>query len=91
MPKVKKVEERIANVEKFFKVSFYKNGVNVRSDKEDIPQYGYSSAAPSSWTIAEWRSNRFKTTYPGYDVKVFLKSGSEAAGNMKLATVRGND
>ena len=91
MPKVKKVEEKIANVEKFSKVSFYRNGVDVRGDKEDIPQYGYSSAAPSSWTIAAWRSKRFKVTYPGYDVKVFLKNGSEAAGTMKLATVRGND
>ena len=92
MPKVRTVEEKIARVEQFAQVHFWKNGLNVRSDKEEMPQYGYFSAAPASWTLAEWRRNRFAKTFPGYDVKVYMRGGdgklTEAAGNMKLSTIR---
>lgn len=88
MPKVKVVEDKIASVEKFARVAFFKNGVNVKGDKEDMPQYRFMVAAPSSWTVAEWRGNRFMAQYPGYDVKVYLKNGAEATGNMKLSTLR---
>ena len=32
--------------------------------------------------------NKEKMDYPGYDVKVFMKDGKVASGNMKLANVR---
>lgn len=90
MPKISVVEAKIRSVERFT-VSFYRNGTNVRGDKEDIPQYRFFNAAPSSWTVSEWKSNRFNMCYPGYDVEVYTKSGTKAAGNMKLSTVRGDE
>jgi len=91
MPRVEYVEKTIAQVEKFARVAFYRNGVDVKGNKEDMPQYRYSVAAPSNWTVAEWKRNRFMSTYPGYDVRVYMKNGAEAVGNMKLATVRGEN
>ena len=92
MARVKTVESKIARVERFPEVHFLRNGVNVRGDKEDMPQYDYSTAAPSSWTLAEWRRNRFWKSFPGYDVKVCMRLANgqltEAAGNMKLSTIR---
>lgn len=87
MVTIKSAEEKILNVEKF-KVSFYKNGINVRSDLRNIPQYPYSKAAHDSWTVAEWIRERFKSNYPGFDVKVYSKENIEVKGNMKLSTIR---
>ena len=91
MAKVEYVENTIAQIEKFSRVAFYKNGVNVKGNKENMPQYPYSMAARSDWTVAEWRKNRFLQCYPGYDVKVYMQDGTEAGGGMKLATVRGEN
>ncbi|MBR1497374.1 MAG: hypothetical protein IJ617_07100 [Oscillospiraceae bacterium] len=89
MPKVEYVETTIARIEKFPRVAFVKNGVDVKGNKKDMPQYPFIVAAPSGWTVALWKQNRIGTKYPGYDIKVFLSNGMEAAGNMKLSTVRG--
>ena len=88
MPTIKRVEAKIHLVE-HFRADFIKNGINVRSDLEDIPQYRYTSAAPNHWTVSKWISSRFKLQYPGYDVKVYTSTGALASGNMSLATVRG--
>ena len=89
MPILKNVEARIESIERF-KVAFThtKNGVDVKGNKQDIPQYPYTMAAPGSWTVSEWKSNRFKQFYPGYEVRVYTKAGGLASGNMKLSTIR---
>lgn len=88
MPKTKVVEDKIQSVEHFPIKFLTPAGIDVRSDKEGIPQYKYSNAAPDSFTVSEWRDKRFRQQYPGYDVKVFMKDGKVASGNMKLANVR---
>lgn len=90
MPLLKHVEKKIEQVERF-RVDFLQEGINVRGDKQNIPQYPYAMAAPGSWSVAEWKQNRFQQTYPGYDVKVYTKEGLPAAGNMKLTTLRGEN
>lgn len=90
MPMLKNVERKIEEVEGF-RVEFFYGGVNVRDDKENIPQYPYMVAAVESWSVAEWTLNRFKQVYPSYDVRVYTKLGMIAAGNMKLSTVRGKN
>lgn len=88
MPKLKSVESKIQTVEGF-RADFMKNGVNVKGNMEGIPQYPYSVAAPSHWTVNKWRNSRFKMCYPGFDVKVYTSTGTVAVGNMSLSTVRG--
>ena len=87
MPMLSNVERKIMEVEGF-KVAFIQNGVNVRGDKSDIPQYNYMNKAPDSWTVNEWILNRFNKQYSGYKVRIFTKNGTPAAGNMKLLNVR---
>lgn len=79
MTRLKDVEKKILLVEGF-KVTFTQAGKDVRGDKEGIPQYPYGNAAPSTWTVGEWKAKRFRPQYPGYDVRVFDGSGAEATG-----------
>jgi len=88
MPKLKSVERKIANTEGFEVTIRYPDGRDMRSDKEGLPSYPYHNAAKHDSTVAQWRDTRFKQTFPGYDVTVWLADGSEAHGVMKLATVR---
>lgn len=88
MPILRNVEAKIRQVEGFT-VHFFRNGVNVNGNKEDIPQYPYSMKAPNDWTVARWISKRFSQTYPGYDAKVIDANGMPVAvKNVKLSTIR---
>jgi hypothetical protein len=89
MPRLQHVERKIAKVEGFDVVVRYSDGQDMRGDKEMSQSYGYRAAARQDWTVAQWREQRFQQTYAGYDVAVLLGDGkTEAAGNMKLSTVR---
>ena len=85
---LKNVEQQILRVEGFA-VDFLQAGRDVNGTKEGIPAYPYAIAAQDTWTVSEWIAKRFKQSYSGYDVRVHTKTGGVAAGNMKLATVRG--
>ncbi|MGO8747713.1 MAG: hypothetical protein ACLQNE_17210 [Thermoguttaceae bacterium] len=88
MPKVKSIERKIANTEGFEVAILLADGRDVRSDKDGLPTYPYQNAAPNNFTIAQWRDQRFKQAYPGYDVRVWLADATEAHGATKLGTVR---
>ena len=88
MPKIDAVENKIFSVEGFRVVFVYQNGRGVRSDRPNIPQWGYQRAAWDEWTVSEWIGKRFKQQYPGFDVLVLYSNGTYAQGNVKLATVR---
>lgn len=87
MPTVKCVERKIQQIERF-RVDFFKNGVNLRDDKTNIPQYSFAVAAPGSWTVSEWISKRFKNKYPGYDARVYTSDGKIADSRMVLSNIR---
>ena len=88
MPLLKTVEEKIQRVEGF-KVVFMKNGKDVHGNTEGIPQYPYVQKAKNNWTVEEWKNERFKKTYPGFDVKVLDSVGLPVVGQKTLASVRG--
>jgi len=88
MPRVDSIETQIANVEGF-KVKFcHVNGRDVRADKDGLPSYPYQKAAWNESRVAQWREQRFRTSYPDYGVRVLLADGTEAHGGKMLATVR---
>lgn len=65
------------------------DGVDVRGDKQLPAQYDdYSHRAPGGLTVEAWRRVRFRTRFPGYDVKVVNADGSQAHGRTLLRTVR---
>lgn len=88
MVTVETVERRIGAIEGFDVVFRHENGSNVHSNKEGFPQYRYHSRANDSWTVAEWKSNRFMQQYAGLSVDVLRGDGTVAAGMMILSTVR---
>ena len=88
MPKLKSVERRIANVEGFEVSVRHADGRDMRSDREGLPMYPYQNAAKNDQTVAQWRETRFKQTYPGLEITVWLADGTEAHGVTKLSTVR---
>lgn len=88
MPKLKSLERMLADIEGFEVTIRHSDGRDMRSDKHGLPRYPYVIAAKNDFTVAQWRDQRFRLTYPGYGVTVWLADGAEAQGRMKLATVR---
>jgi hypothetical protein len=88
MPKVGRVELSICKLEGFLVAIKYHDGANVRSDREGIPGWPYDRAARDSWTVAEWKQNRFAKTYPGFTVDVLDGDRNVAAGQMRLERLR---
>ena len=87
MPTVGYIEDKIRRVEGF-EAHFMRDGRNVNSNMEDLPGYPYERAAPNAWTVAQWKEQRFKAHFPGFDVKVLNAMGEEVRGPFILETVR---
>ncbi len=88
MPKVKRIEKQIWDLEGFAVTIRYEDGRDVRSDRSGLPTYPYERAAKNGMTVAQWKENRFKLCYPGFDVDVLDGDGSAVHGGMQLGTVR---
>jgi len=87
MPKIKHIEATVADVERF-KIRIMQNGADVRGDKVVNKQYDAGKMAKNSYTVSQWKENRFRKQFPGYDVDVLNADGSVARGNTLLSTVR---
>jgi len=87
MPKVKNIEKRIWDVEGF-DVAFMQNNRNVSGAKVILKTYTFSNMAKNDMTIQEWKTIRFNSLYPGYDVEVLDADGVNLPGNTKLGTLR---
>ncbi len=88
MPQLMNVERQIATVEEFEVTILHPDGRDVRGDRQALPGYPYDKAAKNDFTVGQWRDQRFRKAYPGFDVTVWNADGSEAHGATKLATVR---
>ncbi len=93
MPTVEFVEKKIAVVESFavrfrFSGPSRAKGRDVRSDRADVPTYGYRRAASGSWTVAAWIEGRFAPAFPGYAIDVLDGNSRVVHGKTLLSTVR---
>ena len=88
MPKVGRVELRISQIEGFLVKIQHLDGRDVRSDRSGMPGWPYERAAKDSWTVAEWKRERFNTVYPGFDVDVLDGDRNIVAGQTRLESVR---
>lgn len=82
------VERKIKRVEGFKVRIKYLDGTDVRSDRDAMPPYPYRVAARDLWTVEDWKRERFRRTYPGFNVEVARRSGEGARGNTRLETIR---
>jgi len=88
MATVRQVEARIERIEGFRVRLLHPGGRDVRSDRANLPQYGYERAASGGVTVRRWKDVRFTPTYSGWDVEVLDSHGSPAHGRALLSTVR---
>lgn len=86
MPSVNTVERKIFRVEGV-KVKFKHQGRDVRSDRELPVQYAYKRMLKNASSVNDLKE-RIRRQYPGFEIDVFKKDGSRAAGQTKLSTVR---
>jgi hypothetical protein len=86
--RVGRVELRIANVEGFLVRIRHLHGADVRSDREGLPTWPYERAAKDTWSVADWKRERFAPRYPGFEVDVVDGDGEPVHGLTKLETVR---
>jgi len=87
MPSISFLESKISNLEGF-SISFTLSGRNVRGDKTIQTSYGYSNRARGDWTVAEWKRNRFMSSFAGFGVEVYDGFGNPASGQVKLENLR---
>lgn len=88
MSTVANVERKIKRVEGFRVRILHLRGTDVRGDRMGLPQYSYHRAADGDFTVEQWKSTRFRSSFPGFEVNVVDRRGKPVQGNMKLATVR---
>jgi len=89
MATIRRVENQIANVERFA-VVFTQFGRDIRGDREGITGYAgrFEKGAPGRMTVEGWKERRFRPLYPGFEAEVLLANGTPARGNMRLSSVR---
>ena len=87
MVTVREVEDEIFTVEGF-KVRICRDGKKVRSDHGGLEQYRFSKAGYGTWTVSDWKENRFFKYYTEFDIEVLTSNGSCAHGNRNLAKLR---
>ena len=87
------VERQIEKAEGFAGVVIAsKNGHAISRLRMSIPKYPWDSPAPDTWTIADWRRERFKPTYGSWDALIYVYDFSgrvlQVLDAMKLSFVR---
>jgi len=88
MSSVANVERKIRRVEGFRVRILHLNRIDVRGDRQGLPQYTYHRAADNDITVETWKETRFRSSYPGFEVDVVDRRGNSVQGNTKLETVR---
>ena len=89
MPKVKNIEKKIWDIEGFDVRILHPDGRDVRDDFSGLLQkYRYEKCGENGMTVESWKTSRFKSIYPGFDVTVLDGDGNECHGNMLLANVK---
>lgn len=80
----------IAELEGFEVVILDGSGQPLDPKTQGLPSYrqAFQRAASNNWTVSEWKEQRFKDVYLGYDVQVLMDDGTIARGNTTLRTVR---
>jgi hypothetical protein len=79
---------QIAGVEKF-EILIKRDGaiVDIKTNGLMGP-YGWNKALKGSKTVNQWKSDRFRPSYPGLDCDVLYDDGTVAAPQTLLSTVR---
>lgn len=88
MVRVDYLEDQIREVEGFDVEIQWEDGTNIRSDYEGAKSYKFQRAARDSWTVAEWKRERFHHRNPHFKVEVFDCNGDPVSGKYTLGTVR---
>jgi len=85
MPDLKAVEEQIVQIEKFSVRVRNRKG---RKDRQGLPDYSFQKPADNEDTVRGWRSQRFATQYPNYEVEVLYGDGAPVPDKVSLMSVR---
>ena len=88
MVRVDYLERQIREVEGFDVAIIWPDGENIRGDYEGARTYRYTRAARDSWTVAEWKRERFHHLNPHFDVDILDNDGDPVSGRYTLGTVR---
>ena len=88
MSSIANVERKIKRIEGFRVRILHLTGADVRGDREGLPQYAYHRAAENDITVETWKTQRFRPSFPGFEVDVMDPRKNSVQGNTKLGTVR---
>lgn len=79
---------RIAEIEGF-EITVRQNGSTISPTQNGIlGDYPFQKMLKHTKTVADWKRERFESSYPGFTCDVLLDDGSPAPGQTTLRTVR---
>lgn len=88
MARVMMVEKQAWDVEGFAIRILHLDGRDVRGDRMGMPPYPFHQPAKNDLSVEQWKQQRFRQAYPGFQVEVLDCDGSAVHGNTRLGTVR---
>jgi hypothetical protein len=88
MATTRHVETQIWKLEEFRVKIRHLRGRDVRGDRQGLPSYPYERKMKHKATVSQWRQQRFRATYPGFQVDVLKADQTAAHGGTRLSTVR---
>ena len=86
MRATKNIAEDICAIEGFEVVFTSPDGADVSNRRVD--DYPYQRAARATWTVSQWKQERFAATYPDFGVDVFDPEGNLVHGKTLLSSLR---
>ena len=81
-------KERMTPHRRHLDIQITKDGAVVDTRINGLAKYPFDRKLKGTATVAQWKTQRFEATYPGYDCRVLYGDGREANGNATLNTVR---
>jgi type I restriction enzyme M protein len=70
-----------------FAVIFLDSDGNDASSKR-VADYPYQRAARGTWSVSQWKNERFAAAYPDFNVSVFGPDGKDVHGRTRLDNIR---
>ena len=86
MPSVKKVEDKIYDVEGFS--AFFVSPDGSHPGRRQVDDYPYVKAASNKWRVAKWIDTRLTFIPPEFSVVVYDGDFNRVGGKMLLSTLR---
>ena len=80
------ISNDIFDIEGFAVIFLDANGADASSKR--VVEYPYQRAARGTWSVTQWKNERFAVAYPDFNVEVIGPDGKDVHGRTRLDNIR---